>query len=58
MNPRCPLSSSSVLPDAEPVKTIGENLPAKSLLMTGDGVEMSPGPSARSDEEPNVAAEG
>ena len=58
VNPRCPPRSSSVLLDAEPVKTIGEDLPAKSLPTVGDGVEIPSGPPARLDEEPNVAAEG
>ena len=54
VNPRCPLSSSSVFPDAEPVKTIGEDLLAKSLPAVGDGVDILPGPLAR----PDKAAEG
>ena len=58
VNPRCPPSSSSVFPDAEPVKTIGEDFPAKSHLATGDGVDIPPRPPARSDKEPNVVVEG
>ena len=58
VNPRCPPSSSSILPDAEPVKTIKEYLSAKSLPSVGDGVDIPPGPPARSDEGPNVATEG
>ena len=58
VNPRCPSSSSSVFPNAEPVKTIGEDLPTKSLPTVGDGVDIPPGPSARSDKEPDVAVEG
>ena len=54
MNPRCPLSSSSVFPDAEPVKTIGEDLPTKNLLDVGDGVDIPLGPPVR----PDKAAEG
>ena len=57
VNPRCPPSSSSVLPDAKPVKTIGEDLPTKSLPTARDGVEIPSWPPARSDEEPNVATE-
>ena len=49
VNPRCPPSSLSVFPDAEPVKTIGEDLPAKSLPSTRDGVDIQSRPSARSD---------
>ena len=41
-----------------PIKTIGKDLSAKSLPTAGDGVEIPPGPPARSDKEPNVAAEG
>ena len=58
VNPRCPPSSSSVFPAAEPVKTIGEDLPTESLPPVGDGVDIPPGPPARSDKEPNVVAEG
>ena len=58
VNPRCLSSSSSVFPDAEPVKTIGEDLLAKSLPTAGDGVDISLRPPARSDKEPNVAVEG
>ena len=58
MNPRCPLSSSSVFPDAEPVKTIGEDLLAKSLPTVGDGIDIPPGPPARLDKEPDVAVGG
>ena len=58
MNPRCPPSSSSILPDTKPVMTIGEDFLAKSLLDAGDGVDIPLGSPARSDEEPNVAAEG
>ena len=54
VNPRCPPSSSSVFPDAEPVKTIGEDFPAKSLPVAGDGVDILPKPLAR----PDKAAEG
>ena len=54
MNPRYPPSSSSVFPDAEPVKTIGEDFPAKSLPTAGDGVDIPLGPLAR----PDKAAEG
>ena len=54
MNPRCPLSSSFVFPNAELVKTIGEDLPAKSLPTAGDGVDILPRPLAR----PDKAAEG
>ena len=49
INPRCPPSSSSVL-------TIEENSPTKSLPIAG--VDIPSGPSARLDEEPNVADEG
>ena len=35
INPRCPPNSSSVFPDVEPVKTIGEDLSAKSLPTVG-----------------------
>ena len=58
VNPRCPPSSSFVPPDTEPVMTIGEELSAKSLLATGDGIDIPSGSPARSDEEPNVVAEG
>ena len=58
VNPRCPPSSSSVFPDAEPVKTIGEDFPAKSLPTVGDGVDILSGPPARSGKEPDVVAEG
>ena len=54
VNPRCPPSSSSVFPNAELVKTIVEDLPAKSLPAAGDGVDILPGPLAR----PDKAAEG
>ena len=54
VNPRCPPRSSSVFPNAEPVKTIGEDLPAKSLPAAGDGVDIPSGPPARSDKEPDV----
>ena len=40
VNPRCPPSSLSVFPDAEPVKTIGEDFPDKSLPSTRDGVDI------------------
>ena len=58
MNPRCPPSSSYVFPDAEFVKTIGEDFLAKSLPTAGDGVDIPPGLPARSDKEPDVAVEG
>ena len=58
MNPRCPLSSSSVSPDAEAVKTIGEDLLAKSLPTAEDGVDIPPRLLARSNKEPDVAVEG
>ena len=58
MNPRCLPSSSSIFPDAEPVKTIGEDFLAKSLPAAKDGVDISPGPPARSNKEPDVAVEG
>ena len=58
MNPRYPPSSSSVLPNVGPVKTIRKDFPAKSFPAAGDGVEIPSGLPARSDEEPNVAAEG
>ena len=51
-------NSSSVFPDAEPFKTIREDLLAKSLLATGDGVYIPTGPAARLDKEPDVAVEG
>ena len=58
MNPRCPLSSSSLPPDTELVMTIGGDLPAKSLPAVGDGIDISMGSPTRSDEEPNVAVGG
>ena len=58
MNPRCPPSSSSVLPDTKPFMTIGEDFLAKSLPDAGDGVDIPLRSPARSDKEPNVAAEG
>ena len=58
MNPRCPPSSSSIFPDAEAVKTIGEDLLAKSLPATGDGVDIPSGLPTRSDKEPDVVVEG
>ena len=58
MNPRCPPSSSSVFPDDEPVKTIGEDLLAKSLPTARDGVSIPSGPSARSDKEPDGVVKG
>ena len=58
VNPRCPPSSSSVFLDAEPIKTIGEDLLAKSLTAAGDGVDIPPRPPTRSDKESNVVAEG
>ena len=58
MNPRCSPNSSSVFPDAEPVKTIGEDLLAKSLPAIGDGVDIPLGPPARSDKELDVTVEG
>ena len=39
MNPRCPPNSSSIFPDAEPVKTIEEDFLAKSLPTVRDGVD-------------------
>ena len=54
MNPRCPPNSSSVFPNAELVKTIGDDLLAKSLPTAGDGVDIPLGPPARSDKEPDV----
>ena len=54
VNLRCLPSSSSVFPDAEPVKTIGEDFPAKSLPAAGDGVDILLWPLAR----PDKAAEG
>ena len=38
-----PPNSSSVFPDAEPVKTIGEDFLAKSLPAVEDGVDIPPG---------------
>ena len=58
MNPRCPASSSSVFPDVEPVKTIGEDLLAKSLLAVGDGVDIPLRLPDRSEKEPDVSVEG
>ena len=58
MNPRCPPSSSSVFPDVEAVKTIGEDFLSKTLLSVGDGVDIPPRLSARSNKEPDVAVEG
>ena len=58
VNPRCPPSSSFVFPAAEPVRTIGEDLPAESLPPARDGVHIPSGPLARSDKEPNVDAKG
>ena len=58
MNPRCPPSSSSIFPDVEPVKTIGEDFLAKSLPASGDGVDIPSGPPARSDKELDVVVEG
>ena len=57
VNLRCPPSSSSVFPAAEPVKTIEEDLLAKDLPAVEDGVNIPPGPRTRSDKEPNVVAE-
>ena len=58
VNPLCPPSSSSVFPMAKPVETIEEDLSAKDLSVAEGGVDIPPGPSARSDKEPNVIAEG
>ena len=58
VNPKCPPSSSSVFPDVEPVKTIGEDLPAKSLSATRDGIDIPPRPLVISDKEPNFVVEG
>ena len=58
LNPRCPPNSSSVFPDAEPVKAVGEDLLAKSLQVAGDGVDILSGPPARLDKVPDVAVEG
>ena len=57
MNPRCPPSSSSVFPDVEDVKTIGEDFLAKSLSAVGDGVDIPLGLPTRSDKDPDVAVE-
>ena len=57
-NPRCPPSSSSVLPDTELVMTIGEDLVAKSLPAVGDGIDIPPGSPAKLDEDPHVSTEG
>ena len=58
MNPRCPPSSLSVSPDAEAVKTIGEDLLAKSLPAAEDGVYIPSRLLDRSDKEPDVVVEG
>ena len=58
MNPRCPPNSSFVFPDAEPVKTIGEDLLAKCLPVAGDEVDIPQGHPARSDKELDVAVKG
>ena len=58
MNPQCPPSSLSVPPNTEPVMTIEEDLPAKSLPTARDGIEIPPASPARSDGEPTVTAEG
>ena len=58
VNPRCPLSSSSVFPAIELVETFEKDLSAKDLLATKGGVDILPGSPARSDKEPNVIAEG
>ena len=58
MNPRCPPSSLSVYLDLEAVKSIGEDLLAKSLPTVGDGVNIPPRLSARSDKELDVVVEG
>ena len=44
VNPLCPPGSSSVLPAAELVETTGEDLPAKDLSATEEGVDIPPGP--------------
>ena len=54
MNPRCPLGSSSVLSAVEPVKTAGEDFPAKDLPAIEVGVDIPSGPLAR----PNKATKG
>ena len=58
MNPRCPPSSSFVLPAVEPVETAGEDLLAKDLLAAEGGVDISSRPPTKSDKEPKVVAEG
>ena len=58
VNPRCPPSSSSVFPAAEPVETIEEDLSVKDLPATEGGVDISSGSPARLDKEPDVVAEG
>ena len=44
VNPRCPPSSSSVLPAAGLVETIGEDLLAKDLPAVEEEVDIPPGP--------------
>ena len=58
VNPRYPPSSSSIFPAVEPVETFEEDLLAKDLPAAEGGVDILPGPLARSDKEPNVIAEG
>ena len=58
VNPRCPPSSSSVPPDTEPVMTIMEDLPAKSLPAVGDEIDIPSRSPARSYEELNVSTKG
>ena len=58
VNPRCPLSSSSIFLVAEPDENIEEDLSAKDLLATEGGVDIPLGPPTRSGMEPNVVTEG
>ena len=44
VNPRCPSSSLSVLPAAEPVEITEEDFPAKDLPAAEEGVDIPPGP--------------
>ena len=50
VNPRCPPSSSLVLPAAEPVENTGEDFPAKDLPAAKGGVDIPSGPLARPDK--------
>ena len=44
VNPRCPSSSSFVLPTVEPVETTREDFSVKDLLATEEGVDIRLGP--------------